>query len=277
MHKEKRGYGTTIVATVGILGAVVAWLVGDAFDWRTAYFVGGGLGIVLLLIRFGVYESGMFTTLKGSNVRRGNFFSLFANGDRLLRYMSCILIGVPIWFVVGILITFSPEIGKALGMPVLPDAGKAVMFCYVGLALGDLASGLLSQRFRSRRKVTFAFLCLTLLFVLVYILSPGLSADVFYLLCAALGFSSGYWAVFVTIASEQFGTNIRATATTTVPNFVRGAVVLLTSLFKALTPSLGVLWSAGVIGIATLLIAMFSLWTLEETYGKDLDYIEGVS
>lgn len=277
MHKEHRGVGTTIVATVGILGAVVAWLVGDAFDWRVAYFVGGGLGLILLVIRFSVYEPAMFTSLRASNVRRGNFFSLFTNGDRALRYLSCILIGVPIWFVVGILITFSPEFGKALGMPNLPDAGKAVMFCYVGLAAGDLASGLLSQRFRSRRRVTFAFLCLTAICVAIYILSPGLSLDAFYVLCVALGFSSGYWAVFVTIASEQFGTNIRATATTTVPNFVRGAVVLLTSLFTSLQESLGILWSAGVIGLAVLLIAMFSLWTLDETYGKDLDYIEGIS
>lgn len=227
------------------------------------------------MVRFGVYESGMFTSLRESNARRGNFFSLFTNGDRLLRYLSCILIGVPTWFVIGILITFSPEIGKALGMPMLPDAGKSVLFCYIGASVGDLVSGVLSQRLKSRRKITFAFLCFALLCVLFYILTPGLQLTTFYALCCALGFSTGYWAVFVTIASEQFGTNIRATATTTVPNFVRGAVVLLTLLFRALTPSLGILWSAGVIGLSTLFIAMFSLWSLEETYGKDLDYLEG--
>jgi MFS family permease len=277
LHKEHRGYGTTIVVVVGTFGAVVAWLVGDQFNWRTAYFVGGGLGILLLLVRFSVYESGMFTSLRSTNIRRGNFFLLFSSFDRALRYVSCIMIGVPIWFVIGILITFSPEIGKALGMPVPPDPGKAVMLCYVGLVIGDLASGVLSQRFRSRRRVTFGFLCLTLVVVLLYILSPGLSLAVFYPLCVMLGFAAGYWAVFVTIASEQFGTNIRATATTTVPNFVRGAVVLLTSLLTALKPSLGILWSAGVIGLASILVAMFSLWSLDETYGKDLDYVEGVS
>lgn len=274
MHKDKRGYGTTIVATVGILGAVVAWLVGDYFDWRIAYFVGGGLGLALLVLRIGVYESGMFSAVKASNVQRGNFFSFFSSGRRTLKYLNCILIGVPIWYVVGILITFSPEIGVALGMPELPDAGKAVMFCYIGLAAGDLVSGTLSQVFKSRKKITFIFLCLTAICVLIYIMSSGISATMFYVLCVALGFSSGYWAIFVTIASEQFGTNVRATATTTVPNFVRGAVVLLTSLFKTLNPQLGILTTTAIIGFPLLLIAMLSLWGLEETYGKDLDYVE---
>lgn len=275
MDKDARGYGTTIVASVGILGAVVAALVGDTFSWRVAYFVGGGLGIALLLLRIGVYESGMFQSLKTRGVSRGNFLALFRTWRRAKRYLSVIFIGVPIWFVVGVLITFSPEFGKAFGMAEPPSAGRAVMFTYIGLAAGNLASGALSQRLQSRRKVVLAFLALTVIFVAAYFTIASTSLVAFYAVAGAIGFSTGYWAVFVTIASEQFGTNIRATATTTVPNFVRGAVVPLTSVFRALAAtSLGIIGSAVGVGATTLLLAFIALQSLDETYGKDLDFVD---
>lgn len=274
MPREARGYGTTVVAGVGICGAVVAALIGDRFDWRTAYFVGGGLGVSLLLLRIGVYESGMFEAVKREAVQRGNVLQLFARWERARRYLSVILIGVPIWYAIGILVTFSPEIGKAMGLSPAPDAGKAIMFSYIGLALGDFASGALSQVMRSRRRVVVGFLLLTSLCIAAYFALAGRSLVAFYGVCVALGFATGYWAVFVTMASEQFGTNLRATATTTAPNLVRGAVVLLTAAFKAGRESLGVTGSALAVGVVTMLIAFVAVSGLDETYGRDLDFLE---
>jgi predicted MFS family arabinose efflux permease len=274
MHKDARGYGTMIVATIGILGAVVAALVGDLFSWRTAYFIGGGLGFALLLLRVGVFESGMFEKLKQQGVARGSFLELFSTWARARRYLSVILVGLPVWYVVAILIGLSPEIGRAMGMTVAPAPGRAVMFCYIGLALGDFASGALSQVLRSRKRALTAFLLLCVLFVIAYFLVAGQSLFTFYAICACLGFSAGYWAVFITVASEQFGTNLRGTATTTAPNFVRGAVVPMSLLFQALKPLLGVLGSAGAVGVLALSLSFLALRGLDETYGKDLDFQE---
>jgi MFS family permease len=274
MPKESRGYGTTIVATVGITGGVVAVFVGDLFDWRVAYFVGGGLGIALLLLRLGVYESSLFHQLKDKPVSRGNFFALFTPRSRAIKYLSAILVGVPIWYVVGILFTFSPEIGEAMHMTETPNAATTVMYGYIGLAAGDLVSGLLSQRLRSRRKVVLGFVAMTGLFMIVYFTAATGSLSLFYANALMLGLGIGYWAVFVTMASEQFGTNVRATVTTTAPNFVRGAVIPITSTFQALKPVVGVPESAMIVGALSLGIAFVSLIRLEETFGKDLDYLE---
>lgn len=275
MHKQSRGYGTTIVASIGICGAVAAALVGDMFSWRIAYFVGGGLGLALLVLRIGVYESGMFESIKNNkSVERGNFFKLFSTGERARRYIGIVLIGIPIWYVVGILVTFSPEIGKAMGMTVPPNAGRAILFTYVGLAMGDLSSGALSQIIKSRKRAVMTFLGVTTLGIALYFLIAAQSLTMFYAICVAMGFGAGYWAVFVTVASEQFGTNLRATATTSAPNLVRGAVVLLTSGFNALKGRVGVVESAMVVGAFTLIAAFVALRAMEETYGKDLDYLE---
>jgi MFS family permease len=274
MPRESRGYATTLVAAIGICGAVVAVFVGDVFDWRVAYIVGGCMGIVLLLLRLGVHESGLFQQVRAEAHARGRFLQLFTDRTRVTRYLAIILIGVPIWYVVGILITFSPEFGRAMGMSPVPNAGRAVMFSYIGLAVGDFASGWLSQWVRSRKRVLGWFLTLTAAGVAVYFLPGAKSLTEFYGLCFALGFAAGYWAVFVTVASEQFGTNLRATATTTVPNFVRGAVVPLTSTFQALTPHTGITASGLIVGAATLAIAFVSLALLDETYGRDLDFVE---
>lgn len=274
MPRETRGYATTLVAAVGICGAVVAVLVGDLFDWRVAYIVGGVMGLVLLVLRIGVHESGMFEQVKTEPHARGRFLQLFARPERARRYLAIIVIGVPAWYVVGILITFSPEFGSAMGMSPLPNAGRAVMFCYIGLAVGDLTSGWLSQYIGSRKRVLGWFLALTTICVGVYFLPVGRTLPQFYALCLALGFSSGYWAVFVTVAAEQFGTNLRATATTTVPNFVRGAVVPLTSTFQVLTPVIGITGSGLLVGVATLTFAAAALWLLEETWDRDLNFVE---
>lgn len=274
MPKESRGYGTTIVATIGILGAVVAAQVGKWFDWRVAYFVGGGLGLSLLLLRLGVLESGMFESVKNSTVKRGDFLGLFRSADRVRRYLAIILVGVPIWYAVGILVTFSPELGAAMGMTIKPEAAAAVKYTYIGLAVGDLASGMFSQVLRSRKRVLVAFILLTAACVAAYFTIAAQSITTFYVVCGVLGFATGYWAVFVTVASEQFGTNVRATVTTTAPNFVRGAVVPLTLAFQGLKGTLGLRGSAIAVGAVSIIIALIAAATLRETYGKDLDYVE---
>jgi MFS family permease len=274
MHRESRGYGTTVVATIGITGAVAAALVGDFFSWRVAYFVGGGLGLSLLLLRVGAYESGMFEAAKKKADSRGNFFRLFATWDRARRYLCVILVGVPIWYGVAILTALSPEIGKAMGMTTVPNAGRAIMFCYIGLAAGDFASGAMSQVLRSRKKVLYGFVLLTAAFVAAYFAFAGASVTAFYTCVTLVGFGAGYWAVFVTVASEQFGTNLRATATTTAPNFVRGSVVLVTLLFKTLKDRVGIVRSAEIVGAIVLALAFVALSGFGESYGKDLDFVE---
>lgn len=274
LPKEIRGYGTTIVASVGVMGAVVAVLVGDVFDWRIAYIVGGVMGLALLVLRIGVFESGLFVDVRRTGVTRGSFFALFSTAARARRYVSVVLVGLPIWYVVGILITFAPELGAATGVTPAPRAARAVLFAYLGLTLGDMASGLLSQWLRSRKKALRVFLGLTTAFVLAYFAPAPKSLPVFYTLCFLLGFATGYWAVFVTVASEQFGTNIRATATTTAPNFVRGAVVPVTLLFQALREPLGLAASGLVVGLLTLAVAALALRGIEETFGRDLEFVE---
>jgi MFS transporter, putative metabolite:H+ symporter len=278
LSKELRGYGTAIVAGVGVLGAVVAALVADRVDWRVSYFIGGGMGLALLALRVGVAESGMFhkMTVAKEGVSRGNLWCLFNHGPRFAKYAKCILIGVPSWFVIGVLVTFSPELAQALKIEGVVKASYAVLFMYLGLSLGDLASGFLSQWFRSRKKIVGSFLLLTALGMALYFSTTGQSSPVFYAVIFLLGLGIGYWAVFVTIAAEQFGTNIRATVATTVPNFVRGAVVPITLAFDAGKGAYGILWGAALVGAGCLLLAAFALWGLEETYDKDLDYNEPV-
>ncbi|GAA4466366.1 MFS transporter [Nibrella saemangeumensis] len=274
LPKEIRGYGTTIVATMGVLGAIMAYFVADLFDWRISYFIGGGLGLMLLVLRINVFESAAFVKAKEKSVDRGNLLMLFNNKTRFLKYLQCILIGLPIWFVVGILITFSPEFGQALGLSEPVVAGKAVMLAFTGQVFGDIASGFLSQYLKSRKKVILLFVLLSSVFIAVYLLAPVKDITAFYIICTLLGFANGYWALFVTIAAELFGTNLRATVATTVPNFVRGAVIPLASLFTLFKPSVGTVSSALLVGGLTLTLALVALFYLEETFKKDLDYVE---
>jgi MFS family permease len=274
LHQSVRGYGTMIVASVGVSGAILANFVAKSFDWRNAFFIGGALGLLLLVTRISVAESSMFRGMAHSHVSRGNFLSLFTSRDRFGRFLHSILIGLPSWFVVGVLITFSPEFAKTLNVQGPINAGNAVMYCYLGLVAGDLASGLLSQLFRSRRKVILLFLLLTVGAVVAYFSASGVTVATFYLICGLLGFGIGYWAIFVTVAAEQFGTNLRATVATTVPNFVRGMTVPITMLFQLARKPLGIETGALVVGAVCLAIALFSLWRLEETFHKDLDYFE---
>jgi len=268
-----RGYGTTLVATVGLMGAVLANYVAKIFDWQVAYFIGGGLGLILLVARVSVFESGIFLKVKEQGVDRGNFFQLFNQKERFIKFLGCILIGLPIWYVIGILITFSPEFAKVMNITGV-IAGDAVMFSYIGLAAGDMTSGIMSQIIRSRRKTVFVFIFLTLAFVITYLYWPFQTAGGFYVGCFLLGFGVGYWALFVTIAAEQFGTNLRSTVATTVPNFIRGTVIPLTFAFRYMRESIGILEGALVVGIVTILIAFWALRLIDETFARDLNFVE---
>jgi len=274
LPKRIRGYGTTLVATLGVIGAILAYFMADLFQWRISYFIGGALGLLLLVLRMRVFESGIYLRTKAMQVSRGNFLSLFTQKKKLLKYLQCIAIGLPIWFVVGILITFSPEFGRAMGLNMPIVAGKAVMLAFAGQVVGDIASGLFSQFFHSRKKIIALFIGMSAIMVGVYLLLPFNDANTFYLICVLLGFANGYWALFVTVAAELFGTNLRATVATTVPNFVRGATIPLTILFLWLKQYWGILNSAGAVGLLTVLLAVIALWWMDETFEKDLDYLE---
>ena len=275
LHTSIRGYGTMLVASVGVSGAILANIIANAYDWRNAFYIGGALGLLLLVTRISVAESGMFRAMEEkAGMSRGNMLALFTDRKRFLRYLNSILIGVPIWFVVGILITFSPEFAKSLGTTGPVSAGNAVMFCYLGLVFGDLSSGLLSQFLKSRKKVILLYMLLTIAGIAVYFLQGNRSPSFFYSVCLALGFAVGYWAIFVTVAAEQFGTNLRATVATTVPNFVRGMVVPITLLFQLFRRSFGLEGGALAVGAICLAAGFLALASLEETFHKDLDYFE---
>jgi len=269
-----RGYGTTIVAAVGLMGAVLANFIAKEFDWKIAYFIGGGLGLLLLIARVSVFESGIFLKAKAKHIQRGNFFQLFNSKERFKKFMGCIFIGLPIWYTIGILITFSPEFAKALGLKEVILAGDAVMWSYIGLAAGDMTSGLLSQAMKSRKKVVLLFILLTLCCVLFFLYSPLTTANGFYITCFMLGFGIGYWALFVTIAAEQFGTNLRSTVTTTVPNFIRGTVVPLTWAFSFFSLRFGIIQGALFVGLGTIVIALIALRSIDETFSRDMNFLE---
>ncbi|SFD33882.1 MFS transporter [Spirosoma endophyticum] len=269
-----RGYGSSLVASVGLFGAVVAYFTVALFDWRTTYLIGGGLGLGLLLLRVSVLESGMFKRIQGVNVSRGNFWALFKDRRSILRYLRCMGIALPTYLVIGILATFSNEFGKAVGVQEVIQPGRGVMFTYIGVVVGDLFSGILSQWLQSRRKAIGLMMGLTLVFVSIYLFGGIQSASAFYGVCTAMGFGIGYIAMFLTITAESFGTNLRATATTSVANNVRATTLLSIPAYQAMKPSLGVLESAAIVALVCFALAAWSLATMEETYGKELDYAD---
>jgi len=274
LPKELRGYGVMSIAAFGVLGVVAANIVAEHFAWRNAYIFGGVLGFLLLVLRFRVRESAMFEHHALGDVKRGQFFALFTHKKLFNKYIKAIVIGMPLWYVVGILVMFSPEFAKALAIDGEVTAGTALMYTYIGLSIGDLASGYLSQRLKSRKSAYTIFMGLSLVSVLYYFTLSGASAQSFYIAVFLLGVFCGYWALFITMAAEQFGTNIRATVATTVPNFVRGSVVPITSSFMLLKESMGVLGSATVVGSVVFTIALVALYFTRETFHEDLNYIE---
>lgn len=274
MPKERRGLGTSIVATVGVSGAVAAAIIGHVVHWRTAYIIGGVGGLLLLLLRFGARESGMFDAVKHDpSVRRGDLRLLF-DRSRAMRYLACVMTGVPMFFFVGLVVTLSPEIGKALNLTEEVNAADAVLFYSIGITLGDLGSGLVSQALKSRRRAIGLFLAGAAIVTAAILLGEGRSATYYYALLAPGGFFIGYWCVLVTTAAEQFGTNLRSTVAATVPNFVRGMTIPITAGFMALRPHLGAVGAVQAVGIVCFALAAIGLYFLRETFSSDLDYVE---
>lgn len=283
MSKERRGIGTMIVATVGVFGAVVAGFMGDVItDWRWSFYVGGAMGLVLLVLRIGILESGMFESVRKTEIRKGNFFDLFSTRQRAGQYLSVIMIAVPVWYVMGVLITFAPEIFVSMGVTHFkPDAGKSIMYAYLGITLGDIASGAISQLLKSRKKALALFMIMTALSIVLYFTSAIISENWYYFIVSIIGFATGYWAVFMSTAAELFGTNIRATATTTAPNFVRGSVIFLSFLFRFFEGLFhkpdgrpDTQMAAIAVGIVVAILATMAWFNLKETFHKDLNYTE---
>jgi MFS transporter, putative metabolite:H+ symporter len=274
MPRDKRGYGTMLIAGIGVLGAIAAFYVAEHFNWRNAYMVGGGMGLLLLGMRVGTFESGLFKHAEQKNVVKGQFLMLFQTKERFLRYLYCLLIGLPIWFVVGVLITQAPEFGQALGAKEPLSAGKGIMYAYIGISLGDVFAGLYAQITKSRKKAVFFFQLMIIISSIWYLMSTGITSEKFVWLAFFMGFAVGYWATFVTIASEQFGTNLRATVATTAPNFVRGALVPSTFLFEFFVHRFNIITAATIMVILLSAVAIFALTQLKESFDKDLNYIE---
>lgn len=274
LPKEKRGIASAMVAGFGVFGAVTAFFMKEQFDWRTCYYIGGAMGLVLLVLRISVSESGLYKQVQKTSVVRGNFLMFFNNRNRFNRYMRCILIGIPVWFTVGVLITFSDQFGKAMGIEGI-DPGKAILYQYMAIAFGDLSVGLLSNWLKSRKKALFIFYAILAFFMVMYFNQDGGSPERFYWICAGLGYGTGLSVVYITMSAEQFGTNLRATAAITIPNMVRAAVPLSLLLFKGLRNLTGDYITGGWItaGIV-MVIAILAALKTDETYGKDLDFLE---
>ncbi|RYY58737.1 MAG: MFS transporter [Chitinophagaceae bacterium] len=278
LPKTKRGVGTSLVAGIGLFGAVFAYFTYHySQDWRLCYKIGGGLGIGLLLLRVSVAESGMFRETRERKVRRGDILMFLNNSYRFRKYLLAILIGLPTWFVIGILVNYSNRFALAFYGENKIESGRAIMYAYAAIAVGDILVGLVSQYFRSRKKALYLFYGFTILSG-IFFFSGFITNDVtMYIACAALGFSTGFWAIFVTMGAEQFGTNLRATAATTIPNMVRGALPLINLIFLDLfQKSWGwtIVKSGVTTGIIVMAITLVAAWFTEETFHKDLNYSE---
>ncbi|KAA9040876.1 MFS transporter [Ginsengibacter hankyongi] len=274
LKKEQRGIGTAMVAGIGLTGAIVAFFISQKYDWRICYFIGGGLGFLLLLMRVSVFESGMYQAMERT-VSKGNFLMFFNNKKRFKKYACSILLGLPTWYVIGILIAFSNKFAKQFGMTDDINPGKATMYAYIAISVGDVIAGLLSQLLKSRKKALYIFYVLTIIMIALYFMQTGSStASSMYWIAAGLGFATGFWAIFVTMGAEQFGTNLRATAATTVPNMVRGSLPLMLLLFNGLQGYFSYTLSGLITGIVVMIISIIATLLTEETFHKELDYIE---
>lgn len=276
LPKEKRGLGTMFVATIGVLGAVLGGIFVEIFSWRVCYALGGVFGLALLLLRVSVKESTLFKQIEGQEqVNRGNFLDFFRSGSLFKRLLVCTCIGMPFWYVAGIMMPFSPELATNLGVtdPIL--SSRTVALTYLGLAIGDFLSGWLSQVMQSRKKALYVFqtTCIALILVL-YFTVGGRGQMYFYILALIIGIAAGFWALFVTVAAESFGTNIRSTAATSIPNFVRAAVVPMTLVLMPLRQHFEYWQATLIVGIGSFAISISAVYFLKETFGVSLEYVE---
>ncbi len=277
LPKEKRGLGATVITVVGVCGAITAFFVQQYFNnWRICFYIGGGMGLLLLLLRANVMESGMYGEVKRAGVQRGNFLMLFNKKERALRYLKAVLIGLPVWYAIGILVTFSDKFGKEFGIEGI-EPGKAIMYQYIGIGLGDLSAGLLSNYLRSRKKALFTFFSILSFFVLLYFLQSGGRGNMqsMYVICSFLGYGAGFSVLYITMSAEQFGTNLRATTAISIPNVVRGILPLIILLHKGLRSLTGSYVTGGwMTGMIIIFIAFIAAYYTKETYGREMDFLE---
>ncbi len=275
LPKEKRSVAAGIIAGCGVLGAVAAFFIYKASNnWRYCFYIGGGLGVLLLVLRIRLSESGLYSNVKQTGIHRGNFLLFFTRKSLFSRYIKCVFIGIPAWYIIGVLVAFSDQFGKAFGINNI-DPGQAIMVLYLSIALGDLSVGWLSEKLKSRKKTLFIFYGITILFIILYFLQSGGSAFMFYAICAGIGYGTGFNVVYITMGAEQFGTNLRASAAISVPNMVRGALPLISLLFKFTRGTFNSIITGGIAtGIVLFAIAITAGLLIPETYGKELDFVE---
>lgn len=288
LKKEVRGIGTAFVATMGVSGAVVGGTIVTflkthtmtSFEpWRETYVIGGLMGVVLLILRIGVKESLIFEKTKHKNVIKGNFKTLIKNKKQFKKYIGVILIATPIWYAVQLYAKYAPEMAESLGI-VVEDKGnlatKAIMFMYMGLTIGDACSGIFSNIIKSRKKTIVVFLIISAIGISIFWSTATWSLTWLYASIIIIGFGIGYWAVFMTTAAESFGTNIRSTVTNTAPNFVRGSVILINALYLGFQKVDGIskIGANLLVGVVVFSLAIWGWRQLEETFHKDLDYVD---
>jgi MFS transporter, putative metabolite:H+ symporter len=276
LPQRLRGWGTTFIAVIGLIGAILASFVVDHLGWRSAYWIGGGMGLILLVLRLAVVESSLYNKVKLEAHSRGDFLKFLSNGDMVGRLLLVTLVGTPIWFAIGLLVTFTPEISADMGMPVAPKVSSAVMWVYIGLGLGGIFSGFVSQKLQSRKKAIGIWLSMLVVAIILYAIFARQSLAVYYSMITLLGFGAGYWNMFLQVAAEQFGTNYRATAASSAPNLVRGTTIPMVWGFQLLSPTFGPLNAVLIVGAAALIIAFASLIKMSETFHRDLDFVEPI-
>jgi MFS family permease len=270
----RRGIGTTIVATIGLMGAVAAGIAGSWLPWNACYLVGGVMGLLLLAMRVGVAESGLFEGARSAAVQRGNPLQLLWPPRRFARFALVVLSAMPIWFVGGVMFVFAPEIGRAMGIAEPIDPARVIFWAYLGVVAGDVASGTVSQLVQSRTRTIIGFLAFLAAAIALFFQVAPRGPMPFYLMMSLVGAATGYWAIFVTTASEQFGTNLRATAATSAPNFVRAMAVPITSIWLAMKPGMGAVDATLTLGICCVAVGILAALALDETFHRDLDYLE---
>ncbi len=274
MPPKWRGMGPAIIGSFGMLGAVAGAYIGGHYSWQFTYQLGGGMGLVLLLLRLGVMESGLYRNLQGAQVRQGDLWLVLRDRKQLLKYCAIILMGFPGWFVNGVVMTFTPEIAAGMGMQEIPSVSMVFTVFFLGFTFGDFSCGLVSQWLQSRKKAIFRYLSAFTLLMITYFAIGYRSVQIYYTLFFLMGISVGYTIVLITNGAEMFGTNIRSLVTTSSLNLLRASVIPQATLFNLLTHSMGAAKAAALVGILSVAIAFWAYTQLEETFHKDLNYVD---
>jgi putative MFS transporter len=277
LPQASRGLGSAFVAAVGFFGAAMASYTSQHMSWQNAYRFGGALGVLLLLSRVSVKESILFlkTHANNPNASFGSLGYLFSSGRRVKLMLLAFLAGVPIWYVAGILSYFAPEFAKELKTTGIVTAGTTIMMGYLGSIMGDIACGFLSQKLKSRKKAVLIFMILGGLIAIIHpLFMVGGSALSFYWVRFGIGFGNGFFAILIAWIAEMFGTNLRATLTSTLANLIRASVIPITFAFLHFNPTYGLLKTSAALGCFVFVLGIISVLNMPETFSRDLHYLE---